>query len=92
MQLYISQNSISEPPSLYDTLLLPKLAPAETVARHFRSNFLLCHPDKGGRKVYFKFLVEAKKNKPGDEEARKIYYKRGAEAAHVFLSSEMDSS
>ena len=41
-------------------LLLLELALAETVARHFRSFSLLCHPDKRGQKVYFKMLVEAR--------------------------------
>ena len=59
------------PPILFNSLLLPYLAPAETVARHFRSRDLLCRPDKRGKEVYSKMLVEAK-NILGAGKARNI--------------------
>ena len=58
-ELYNVLSAFLVPPKLYDILLLPEIAPAETVARHSRSPSFLCHPDKGESKVSFKILAEA---------------------------------
>ena len=46
LQLLNFQNTFSVSRSLCFILLLPELAPAETVARPFRSFYFFCHPDK----------------------------------------------
>ena len=85
-----AQSLFSAHPSLFDYLLLPGLAPIEIVERHFKSLYLLCYPDKGGREDNFKVLVAAH-NFLMDPEARKVYHKRGLEAAKDVLLHEMDT-
>ena len=77
------------PSSLYDVLFLVELAPAETVARHFRSLSLLCNLDKGNEK-HASRCSWRQKNRLGDKIESKLLNKRGLDAAKNFASSQMD--
>ena len=80
LRLSFAQSTSYAPTSFFDISLLPELASPEIVDRHFKSLCLLCLPDLGRRDDYFQKLVEAR-NVLVDPEARKVWKKRGLEAA-----------
>ena len=48
----------SRPPNLYEMLLMPRGATTTTTLKHYKTFFLLCHPDKGGRYDLFKIVLQ----------------------------------
>ena len=70
-----SQRAFSRPP-IYEHLLRLQRATTTTILKHFETLLLLCHPDKGGRKDFFKIILQAKNNMDKEKDPS-IYDKDG---------------